>query len=160
MRTLSPFFLIAFLGVLLLPTVAETEELSENERGVRAAVEDYVLGFYEAAPERLERSVSKELVKFGFWRRAVGEEYKQAKHMTFDAAIELAKTWNNDGKQGKDLPYEIKLFEVADITAAAKVTAKWGQDYFHLVKEDGKWKIHHVLWQSAPPVVTEASSPR
>ena len=38
-----------------------------------------------------------------------------------------------------------------DKIANAKVTAKWGIDYFQLVKEDGRWKIHHVLWQTHPP---------
>ena len=59
--------------------------------------------------------------------------------------------WNADGKQGDDLEYEIELFEVADQTAAAKLSAKWGIDYMHLAKFDGEWKIMHVMWQSHPP---------
>jgi hypothetical protein len=39
---------------------------------------------------------------------------------------------------------------VADKTACGKLTAKWGQDYFQLAKENGRWMIHHVMWQSAP----------
>ena len=50
----------------------------------------------------------------------------------------------------KTLPRKWEIFDVLDKTASAKLTAHWGIDYFHLVKEDGKWKIYQVLWQSPP----------
>ena len=128
------------------------DELTADEKAVQAAIEDYVLGFYDAAPERLERSVSPALKKMGYWREDENSEYQGAMHMDFEAAIELAKVWNADGNRGTDLPYAIELHEVADMTATAKVTAYWGQDYFQLAKDkDGRWRIHHVMWQSAPP---------
>ena len=34
--------------------------------------------------------------------------------------------------------------------AAGKITAFWGIDYVHLVKEEGVWRIRHVIWQSEP----------
>lgn len=45
---------------------------------------------------------------------------------------------------------EITVLDVLDKTAAAKLVAKWGIDYFQLAKQDGTWKIVHVLWQSHP----------
>ena len=42
------------------------------------------------------------------------------------------------------------LLDVLDQTAAAKVTAWWGTDYVLLAKQNGKWMITHVLWQSYP----------
>lgn len=42
-------------------------------------------------------------------------------------------------------------FEVQDQTAAAKLTASWGTDYLPLGKQDGRWMITHVTWQSHPP---------
>ena len=79
--------------------------------------------------------------------------------MTYDQAIALAKSWNVDGKQGELKPYEIEIFEVLDKTAAAKLTAHWGSDYFHLAKEGGEWKIRHALWQSPPPSDWKPESP-
>ena len=145
------------LALLLLVTAfawnsarSEDDGMTEDQRAVHAAIEDYVHGFYDAAPERLERSLASDLVKMGYSRRTPDAEWSGSKLMTFEQAIELAKTWNADGSKGKDMPYAIEVFEVVDKTAAAKLTAMWGQDYFHLAKEEGRWKIRHVIWQSAP----------
>ena len=116
---------------------------------MRSAVEDYVHGFYDAEPARIERSVSEALVKKGYWRRDASSEYAEAL-MTFEGAVKLAGDWNADGRQGADLTYEIEILDVLDKTAAAKLTAKWGIDYFQLVKEGDKWMIHQVMWQSHP----------
>ncbi|MEM8712910.1 MAG: nuclear transport factor 2 family protein, partial [Planctomycetota bacterium] len=123
----------------------------KNRAAVEACVTDYVQGFYTAAPERLERALSKNLKKMGYWKGEGKDAYSDALHMTYDEAIALSKTWNNEGQQGDDLAFEVTIFEVVDKTACAKVTAKWGMDYFQLAKEGDAWKIHHVLWQSAPP---------
>ncbi len=137
-----------FLAFPLLTAVPD--EPTKDEAAVEACVLDYVQGFYTADVERIERALSEDVKKMGYWRPEGESKYSDAAHMTFEQAKKLAATWNADGKQGKDLPYEIELFEVVDKTASAKVTAKWGMDYFHLVKEGEAWKIHHVLWQSAP----------
>ena len=140
-------------GLALVPLLRgqdRSDRMTEDERLVHAAVEHYVQGFYQADPGRIEQALSPEVRKMGYWRKAPDQPWSDASFMNFEQAKELAAKWNADGKQGKDLPFEITLFEVADKTAAAKVTAKWGQDYFHLVKEGDAWRIHQVLWQSAP----------
>lgn len=43
------------------------------------------------------------------------------------------------------------LFDVQDQTASAKLTAWWGTDYLLLAREQGRWVILQVLWQSPPP---------
>jgi hypothetical protein len=48
-------------------------------------------------------------------------------------------------------PKDIVLLDVQDQTAAAKLTAYWGTDYFLLAKYDGRWMIRHVMWQTLPP---------
>lgn len=147
---------LALAALLALPLTAAVQQDAAPPKTDRAAVEraiqDYVVGFYEAKPDLLARGVSKDLKKMGYWRSADDKPYSDAMHMNFEQAVALAKTWNANGQQGDDLKYEIKIFEVADKTACGKVTAKWGIDYFQLAKEkDGKWKIHHVIWQSHPP---------
>jgi hypothetical protein len=44
----------------------------------------------------------------------------------------------------------VKVFDVADQTASAKVTAMWGIDYLQLAKYEGRWKIINILWQAHP----------
>jgi hypothetical protein len=47
-------------------------------------------------------------------------------------------------------PKEIRILDLLDQTASAKLIAHWGVDYFHLAKYDGRWMIVNVLWQTPP----------
>lgn len=151
MKPLSVLALVVLAGLSLafaLPQDAKPP--SADEKAVRTAIEDYVLAFYEAEPERLARSLSPKVKKLGYWRATDEGAYEGPLHMNFEQATELASKWNADGKQGADLEYSIELFEVVDKTACAKLSAKWGIDYFQIAKEDDGWRIHHILWQSHP----------
>lgn len=141
---------VLFVAVLALLTIGSTPLTAQDasdEDGVRAAILDYVEGVYEVAPERIQRSVHPDLDKFGYARGGDDADWRRIP-MTFDQLVELAATYNVNGRVPADAPKEIELFEVLDKTAAAKLTAHWGVDYFHLAKIDGKWMIVQVLWQS------------
>lgn len=151
---------LLLLTLLLAPFVVTAQpsgDLAESpptahstEAAVHAAVEDYLLGFYNAEPERLERSLHSELHKVGYWRDPEGAYHYST--MSFQQALELAAGWNADGSRvNNESPREIELLEVNDRTAIAKLTAIWGIDYFHLGQYDGEWKIINVIWQSLPP---------
>ena len=128
--------------------IAAPEVRSGDEAGVRAAVEDYVLGVYDAEPERIQRSVHAELDKLGFWRRSAEDEY-QSSPMTQQQLVELSARWNADGSRANEnSPREITVLGVLPEIACAALRAEWGTDLFHLEKIDGKWQIRHVLWQS------------
>ena len=128
----------------------------KEEQKVKRAVQDYLEALYECKPELIERSVHKDLTKIGFWRRETSEPY-QAGKMTYEALYELAGKWNKDGsKVTADSPREIKILDMMDQTAVARLDAQWGVDYMHLAKMDGKWKILHVLWQIYPPKASGA----
>lgn len=146
----APVSLLALVAVLALGlTPWPAQAASDDEEGVRQAILDYVEGVYEVAPERIRRSVHPDLHKFGYSRRGPDEDYHRVP-MTFDQLVELAATYNVNGRVPADAPKDIELFEVLDKTASAKLTAHWGVDYFHLAKIDGKWMIVQVLWQRLP----------
>lgn len=121
-----------------------------EEAAVRAAVLDYVEGIYEVEPERIERSVHPEMAKRGFGRRSGADPYREIP-MTFEQLVELARTYNEDGRIPEDAPKEVIVYEVSDQTASVKLIAEWGIDYMHLAKYDGRWMIVNVLWQTHPP---------
>ncbi|HEX6976617.1 MAG TPA: nuclear transport factor 2 family protein, partial [Vicinamibacterales bacterium] len=89
------------------------------------------------------------LVKRGFYRRDAEGPYVESP-MTYEQLVNLAKTWNKDGKRNTSVK-EVAVLDVLDQTAAAKVTASWGIDYLLLAKYNGTWKISQILWQSPPP---------
>ena len=145
MRNLLPVCALLILGISAAAQAASEADI----KGVEAAILDYVEGVYEADPDRIRRSVHPDLAKFGFARNSADDEYRVIP-MTFDQLVELAGEYNADGHIPADAPKKIVVLDVLDQTAAAKLTASWGVDYFHLAKYDGRWQIVHVLWQSVP----------
>ncbi len=143
MRIISLFILILAFG---LTAFAQTDD---DRSAVKQACLDYVEAVYEVNPAKAERSVHPDLVKRGFFIKK-GETVYSPHTMTFTELVELAKNYNKKGQLAKDAVKEVVVFDVADQTASAKVTAVWGIDYIHLAKYDGKWKIINILWQTPP----------
>jgi len=139
--------LISPAMILLLPADAESQS-DADRKAVEEAVLDYVEGIYLVQPERIERSVHKDLRKLGYWRQDSSAEYREAP-MSYQQLYDLAARWNANGQVDPETaPKKIVVFDVLDKTAAAKLTAAWGVDYFQLGKYDDTWMIVNVLWQS------------
>ena len=141
--------ILLIAAVVVLPVAASAQTDAERE-AVRQAVLDYVEGIYEVNPARIERSVHPDLAKRGFFVKR-GETAYSSDVMTFKQLVELAATYNKNGRVPKDAPKEVVIYDISDQTASAKLTAVWGIDYIHLAKYDGKWKFVNVLWQTHPP---------
>jgi len=141
--------IVLVVGLLAVPLIWTQAQSPGEKEAVQQAVLDYVEGVYNMDPSRIERSVHPDLNKVGFWPQKDSEGYASGK-MTFARLVEVAKTWNKDGKLLANAPKKITVFDVQDQTASAKLVAQWGTDYLHLAKYDGKWKIINVLWQSQP----------
>jgi len=137
--------------ITALLIMASAHAYAQNDRDlVYAAMEDYVDALYKAEPERIKRSVHPNLAKKGFWRPKDKTEYQPESTMTFDQLYDLASKWNAKKTLAADAPRKIEVFDVQDQTAAGKLTAQWGTDYFQLAKYDGKWLIVNIVWQSTP----------
>ena len=138
-----PSTLTAQAGGAKSPPAAERE-------GVRMAVLDYVEGFYTGDTTRLVRSVWPEVRKYGYERSGANPQYSGsampwAEFMSYANGVKSGK-YRTPANAVKD----IAIFDVQDQTASAKLTAWWGTDYLLLAKQNGRWTITHVLWQSPP----------
>jgi len=133
-----------------LPVAARQASSAAADRtAVQQAALDYIEGLYEADPARIERSVHPQLTKRGFWRDSATAPWGAQETMTYEQLVALSKTWN--AKKNRDTTIKkVDVFDVADQTASAKVTAMWGIDYLQLAKYDGRWKIINILWQAHP----------
>lgn len=139
------------LSVLILALSLTTLAQTEGDRNaVKQAALDYVESIYEVNPAKAERSIHPDLVKRGFFIKK-NEQIYSPHAMNFVELVELAKNYNKKGQIPKDAVKETVVFDVADQTASAKVTAVWGIDYLHLAKYEGTWKIINILWQTPPP---------
>lgn len=125
---------------------------------VREACFDYINAFYNADTILAYKSVHKSVRKTGFYYQDDKQKYSEQLEMPFNDLVSLAKRWNKDGSRTDEKsPKNVTIFEVSDQTASAKVTAVWGIDYLSLMKENNKWMIVNVLWQSPPKFTTTES---
>lgn len=143
-------FFLALATLFILPFCSAQAQTDADREAVRQAALDYVEGIYNVEPSRIERSVHPKLAKLGFYRPPADEAYRPGSAMTFERLVEIAKTYNKEGKLPKDAPKEVTVLDLLDQTASVKLVADWGVDYMHLAKFDGKWMIVNVLWQSPP----------
>lgn len=143
-------YLLLFSGLLLASLAfGQTSTPQADELAVKAAIEDYVEGLYQADSSRIIKSVHPDLRKIGYWYDKKNKVYHDNLEMTHQELVSLAARWNSSGKRAdENSPKEIVIFEVNDKTAIAKLTAVWGVDYFQLAKTGGKWVIMNVIWQS------------
>jgi len=138
---------LAAFGLLIGPGALSAQSAGD-ETAIRDAVLDYVDAIYQVEPERIERSVARDLVKRGFWRPDADTDFREMP-MTYEQLYQLAARWNADGHLDPETAVkEIVVLDVLDKTASAKLVADWGVDYMHLAKLDGRWMIKNILWQS------------
>jgi len=150
---------LALLVALTLALAPRLGAQSADDRAaVRRAVLDYVEGFYEGDTARLARSVRPDVAKSGFWRARDSSSYVW-ETMPWSEFVSYANGVKARNRQAPaSAPRTIVVFDVQDRTASAKLTAFWGTDYLLLGKYDGRWKVSHVLWQSAPPAAAKRTS--
>ena len=123
--------------------------LGQDKVEVENAVKDYVEGFYYGDTSKIQRSISPDVIKHGYYRGKSSETYTKDT-MSFRQCVDYAANVKKRGVNPKveSFPKKIEVFDVLDKTASAKLTAWWGTDYLLLSKLNGKWMITHVLWQS------------
>src|SRR3954464_13891902 len=110
--------------LLMAILVLSTFVVRAQSIDVRAAVLDYVEGFYEGDTVKLKRSVASSLFKYGYWRdkrnKYTGEQ------MTFRQAVDYAKRVLTKKRFAKsDAPKNVVILDEEEAVAAAKVTAWW-----------------------------------
>jgi beta-galactosidase GanA len=147
MSRMTGWVLIAGLTLAGRPARAQS---AADSAGVRAAALDYVEGIYRVDTMRIVRSVRPELAKRGYYVPRGKTEYA-SEPMTYAELIGVARDWNKAGRVNPETaPKEVKILDMQDQTASVKLTARWGTDYMHMAKYDGRWMIVNVLWQSPP----------
>jgi hypothetical protein len=136
-----------FIALGMLASLHIHAQSADDKRAIEKAILNYVEAFYEADTSKAYESVAPYIAKRGYYTQ--NGELKEAT-MSFEQLINLSKRWKENQNITADSPKKITVFEILDKTASAKVEAKWGTDYFHLGKVNGKWIIINVLWQEYP----------
>ena len=127
------------------PQIASTNPISpEDEAGIRATIDDYYLGAYDADGERMARALHPELAKRGW--HAIGADAVRVDPDTFTSMVEWARA--GDGRRADEAGRQFRV-EVTDVygdVASAVVHAVPYVDYLHLVRTSDGWRILNALW--------------
>ena len=111
--------IICALMVCQLPLRAQ-----QPAQEVNNAVKDYVDAFYYGDSSKIYRSISPQVVKFGYYMPK-GKTVYEGEPMSFKEMVEYALNVKKRGVSPdvEKFPKQIEVFDVQDQTASAKLTA-------------------------------------
>ena len=131
------------------PARAQTAvDSSTDTVAIRQAALDYIEGWYEGDPQRMERALHPELVK-----RIVRADSTGAGWISSMGASQLVA--GTRAAYGRETPAaarktEVTILDVFQNSASAKIDAGPWIDYLHLARVNGRWVIVNVLWEMLP----------
>jgi hypothetical protein len=137
----SALFLLVIAGGAQAQTASETTAIKQTAL-------DYIEGWYEGNPERMERALHPELAK-----RIVRNSAEGRSRLDQMSAMTLVQFTRAGG--GKKTPKDkqqkdVTILDVFENSASVKVVAADWIDYLHMAKFNGRWVIVNVLWEMKP----------
>ena len=139
--------LVLLLAVWSLAVEAQNKPDIEKEKAaIKQAALDYAEGYYEGSAERMERAVHPLLFKRGIVKsNEQGDPFLV--FMNSEVLIEAARSGR--GKVDPDKRnISVMVFDLNEYTASARVFTVQFNDFLHLAKVNGQWKIVNVLWRA------------
>ncbi|MBD0370489.1 MAG: nuclear transport factor 2 family protein [Pyrinomonadaceae bacterium] len=116
---------------------------------IKQAALDYIEGWYEGNPERMERALHPDLAK-----RIVRTDPKSGRSR-LEQMSAMGLVLGVRAGYGKNTPKEkqqkdVTILDVYENAASVKVVATDWIDYLHLARWNGRWVIVNVLWELKP----------
>lgn len=139
------------LGLALLFLTAGTAQAQSaaDREAIKQTALDYIEGYYEGNPERMERALHPDLAK-RIVRTDPATGKNKMENMTAQRLVQITQM-----RQGRPTPKEkqqkdVTILDVFENAATVKVVAADWIDYLHVSKFDGRWVIVNVLWEMKP----------
>ena len=147
MKNLASILLAVFLS--FVPVHSQTATTEADQAEIKQTALDYIEGWYEGNPERMERALHPDLAK-----RIVRTNAQGQSQLGQMSAMGLVQGVKRGG--GKDTPKEkqqrdVTILDVYGNAASVKIVASDWIDYLHIAKFNGRWVIVNVLWELKPP---------
>jgi hypothetical protein len=144
---MKKLFLMSALLILVIATNASAQSPADAA-AIKQTALDYIEGWYEGNPERMEKALHPELAK-----RMVETNPQGRSRLDQMSAMSLVQVTRRGF--GKETPKEkqqkdVTILDVFENAASVKVVATDWVDYLHIAKFNGKWVIVNVLWELKP----------
>jgi hypothetical protein len=148
MRDFCLVFVLLFMS-LASAAHAQTTVPNADAAAIRQTALDYIEGWYEGNPERMERALHPELAK----RIVRTNPQNNQSRLDQMSAMSLVQGTRRGG--GKNTPKErqqkdVTILDVYEGAASVKIIASEWIDYLHMAKFNGRWVIVNVLWELKP----------
>ena len=125
------------------PAATATALTREDSSAIRAAAEDYLLGWYDGDAERMERAIHPDLAK-----RNVQTQNGRSRlsNMGAMAMVQMTRGRAASPQPANQRLLEITLLDGYGSMAVAKVVSWDFVDYISLARSNGRWVIVNDLW--------------
>lgn len=111
---------------------------------IRATIDDYYLGWYDADGDRMARALHPDLAKRGWLRGRDGAP--SIEFDTFDTMVGFAAAGEGRQTDPTVRAYDVQVNDVDGDIASATVHAVPYVDYLHLIRASDGWRIVNALW--------------
>ena len=149
--TLSIFL---FVSVLTVP--AQTSASDADKEAIKQTALDYIEGWYEGNPERMERALHPDLAKRIVMTNPQG--WSQLQQMSAMGLVQGVKRGGGKNTPKEKQQKDVTILDVFNNAACVKVVASDWIDYLHVAKWNGRWVIVNVLWELKQPLPTQPAS--
>ncbi len=133
---------------LLVSVTVFAQDKSSDKAQIEITLNNYIDGFYQGDTTKLKAALKPRLYKFGYWKNKETGAYEYYDQLTYENALKMAQNTKEKGNIRTETKMRsVKVLEISNHIAAAKVTGFWGLDYVLLSKDEGKWMIEQVIWE-------------
>lgn len=116
------------------------------------AIKNYVEGWYDKDPARIEKAMHPLLAKQG-----IAPDHEAGIRL-IDLAVLLEVTPQYGGDKGQGRTVDMRILDSNEDIASAMVISNEYADYMHLVKIENGWQILNVLWEFRSSETLELTS--
>jgi len=145
-------FSLLVLGAMFLLSVnarAQRPSAEADAAAIKQTALDYIEGWYEGNPERMERALHPELAK-----RIVLTDPKTGRsrldQMGAMTLVHYVKAGGGTKTPKDQQQKDVTILDIYENAACAKIVAANWVDYLQLARVEGRWVIVNVLWELKP----------
>ena len=136
------------IGIFLSLSFVISAQNQTDKAQIEVTLNNYIDGFYNGDTLKLKAALKPRLYKFGYLKDKETGAYEYYQALPYDKALALAQSIKEQGRTKTETEMRgVKVLEIANHIAAARVTGAWGLDYVLLSKDEGKWMIEQVIWE-------------
>lgn len=126
------------------------EQGGGDEAAIRSTALDYIEGWYEGDPVRVERSLHPELAK----RIVRSGEPPAGDRLEEINALNLVRAARHEPISARERRADVTILHHFTTAASVRLDAADWVEYLHLARWNGRWAIVNVLWTLRPAAHT------